>query len=177
MSLPTCHRRLRLRKQLCLHWHWHWTGGRQQQPLQGIQRCWCHCRCHLPQSSSPLVVVVHPRVLSSSAALPPQDHCHRFCLTVEGSSASRSPLLCPGWLSRRILSLHLRLCLSFLRRTASFFCPLAVQPLPLIVSRRRWLSRLCCLLSAGAILPICLSHPGWLSRRISLRRHRRLLSS
>jgi hypothetical protein len=122
----------------------------------------------LPPSSSPLVVVVHRRVLSSSAALPPQDHRHSFCLAVEGSSASRSPLLCPGWLSRRILSLHLRLCLSFLRRTASFFCPLAVQPLPLIVSRRRWLSRRCRLLSAGATPPICLSYLGWLSRRIPL---------
>ena len=94
-----------------------------------------------------------------------------------GSLTFRSPSVCTGWLSRCILLLHLYLFLSSLRRAASFSCPPAVKPLPLVVLRRRRLLRRKCLLSAGASPPLCLLFPSWLPRRLSSHRYRRLLSS
>ena len=85
-----------------------------------------------------------------------------FCLAVAGSSASRLPSVCTGWLSRRILWLHLYLYLSPLRRASCFSCPPAAKHLPLVVSRCRRLSRCHRLLSAGPP-PVCLLFPGWLS--------------
>ena len=72
-----------------------------------------------------------------------------FCLAVAGSSTSRLPSVCTGWLSRRILWLHLYLYLSPLRRASCFSCPPAAKHLPLVVSRCRRLSRCHRLLSAG----------------------------
>jgi len=82
-----------------------------------------------------------------------------FCLAVMGLSASLSPLVCTGRLTRHISSLHLYLCLSSLQSTASFSCSFAVQPLPLVILRHHQLSRCNCLLSAGASPPICLFVP------------------
>ncbi len=67
-------------------------------------------------------------------------------------------LVCPGWLLRHLLSCRIHLPLSSLWHSASFSCPLAAQPPPLIISRCRRLSRHCRLLSAGA--------SSWLSWRL-----------
>ena len=112
-----------------------------------IVRCccrWCHTSlCHLLFCRT-----------SSSISLP------QFLLGGGWIACLPFTLVCTGWLSHRILWLHLYLFLLSLRRAASFLCPPAVKPLPVVASRRHRLLRCHCLLSGDASPLICLSFPG-----------------